>query len=332
MDRSDTRPDAAARGTRVPVLVVDDEASIRKMLNTALEIEGYDVSTAADAQEASERLSDQHPLVAIVDINLPGINGIELCRRFVRDGSVEVILITGSEEKYSYDDAVSAGACDFLLKPVRIHELALRVERAVAARTVRMKQDQTVRELRHLSMTDGLTGLYNARQFLEQLRRELVRAGRYKHPVSLIVLDLDHFKQVNDRFGHREGDRVLRHVGNALRQTTREPDTAYRCGGEEFAVIVPETPLEGAVPLAQRILKTTVCQVNGPNGSTPMEVTASLGIAQWREGENARSLMHRADMAMYAAKDGGRNRIATADSTEVQEYARAVAEKELQRS
>jgi diguanylate cyclase (GGDEF)-like protein len=311
MPTEDNTTAAADPERRGSVLVVDDEEGVRAMLRVALSREGYDVSTASDAKEAIACVADQHPMVAILDINIPGTDGLQLCRRFTREDALEVVLITGDDRNYSFDDAADAGACDFLLKPIRLSELVLRVERALATRRLRMERDETLRELRRLSLTDDLTGLYNSRHFMDQVQRELARAGRYGHAVSLIVLDLDHFKRVNDSHGHQEGDRVLRRVADALQRSIREPDTAYRCGGEEFAVIVPETTGQSATVLAKRILAATAIRVNG-TGGPPIDVTASLGIAQWQGKEDAWALVHRADMAMYEAKRAGRNRIVTA--------------------
>jgi len=316
-DGEDRKASPSIKSARI--LVVDDEGGVRRMLRSALLDEGYTVDAAADAEEAITHASDHPPAVAIVDIRLPGMDGVEICRRFAVEHDIDVILITGGGGTYSYEDAAAAGACDFLLKPIRIPELLLRVERALKERETRAERDRMVDELLHLSITDTLTGLYNSRHLFEQMRRELSRAKRYGHPVSLIVLDLDHFKHVNDRYGHQEGDRVLRRVAQAIQHCIRKSDTAYRRGGEEFTILVPETTIQEATVLAGRLLEACKCPVDGDDTAEPFHVTASLGIARWEAGEDAESLMHRADMAMYAAKRAGRDRFAVADPASAEE-------------
>jgi diguanylate cyclase (GGDEF)-like protein len=284
------------------------------MLQAALSREGYDVTTAANAEEAFVCLADRPPAVAITDINLPGTDGLEICRRFSDEHGIEVILITGDDRTYSYEDAAAAGACDFLLKPIRLSELILRVERAIATRRIRLERDETVRVLHRLSITDELTGLYNSRHLYQELQREIARTRRYGHALSLIVLDLDHFKRVNDTQGHQAGDQVLREVGACIRRAIRQSDTAYRHGGEEFAVILPETAANAGLALAERLRQATERDVN--HNDTPVRVTVSLGVAEWSNDENAQSLLYRADTAMYAAKHAGRNRARSATGSD----------------
>jgi diguanylate cyclase (GGDEF)-like protein len=291
------------------VLVVDDEDSVCRMLKAALGGECYRVGAATNADDAFALLPDLCPRVAVIDIKLPGRDGMEVCRELVSEHGIEVILITGDNERYSYEDAARAGACDFLTKPIRIQELILRVERAVATRRLRIERDETVAKLRRLSVTDGLTGLYNSRHFSEMLRAEIVRADRYGHPVSLLILDLDHFKTVNDRYGHLEGDSALLRTGDVIRDTIRESDSAYRYGGEEFAVLLPETAAGAAMRVAERLRNAITLEWPPSGAADAVTVTASVGIALWQRGEAPQAFLHRADMAMYEAKRNGRNRI-----------------------
>lgn len=312
MQTTDRTPDDGHEQVRDHVLVVDDDSGVRNMQETVLTNAGFEVTTAADAEEAFAVVAEHSVQVAIVDISLPGMNGLELCTRLASEHGIDVLLITGDDVRYSYEDAVRSGASDFILKPIRPRELILRIERTATVRRTRIDRDKSLRDLRRLSITDDLTGLFNARHFFQQLPNELNRAARYGHAVSLIVLDLDHFKRVNDAYGHQEGDRVLQHVATIIRSAIRESDTAYRYGGEEFAIVLPETAADSAMLVAERLRQAMPSMpVASANGDL-LRITGSMGIAQREEAEDAQSFLKRADMAMYAAKQEGRNRIVSA--------------------
>ena len=165
--------------------------------------------------------------------------------------------------------------------------------------------------LLELSITDGLTGLFNHRHFHAVLSTEMERTGRYDRPFSLIVLDLDNFKLCNDRFGHIEGDHILRLVGETAKETLRGTDSAFRYGGDEFTIILPETTLESASTVAEKFRETfkAKCPCDIPSDKADgLKITLSLGVAQAEKGEEAASLMKRADLAMYEAKRSGGDR------------------------
>lgn len=182
-------------------------------------------------------------------------------------------------------------------------------ERALvrANRTVRQRADDIERLLR----TDPLTQLASRRHFDELLAAQINTTSRYEEPLSVLLIDLDAFKVLNDTYGHLMGDEVLRRTGAALQATRRAADVVARWGGEEFIVLAPRTDSEGAVVLAER-LREVIATMEGPE--EPVSVTASIGVAQWRPGESANDLVGRADRALYQAKDGGRNRVVVADS------------------
>jgi two-component system, cell cycle response regulator len=202
------------------------------------------------------------------------------------------------------------GADDFLPKPFEDAEI---LARANAMLRIKLLQDQVrtaKRELEKLSVTDGLTGLFNHRFFQERLREEFRRAQRYSDPVSLIMIDLDHFKTVNDKHGHPFGDKVLRTAAEHIRKSVREPDICARYGGEEFAVILPKTHLSGALTVAERIWRGLGERVHAI-GSTEEKVTASIGIAFYpsKDVTSSELLVRFADEALYRAKREGRNTI-----------------------
>jgi len=305
-DKKPETPDAS-------VLVVDDESGVRNLLQTALQREGYTVTAVASAEDALTVISENEDLqAAIVDINLQGMNGLEFCEQLDEESQLQVLLLTGDDSTYSYEDAANSGACDFLLKPIKIRELNLRVKRAIEARHLRIERDRSMRELEHLSITDGLTGLFNSRHFFHRLRVELARSERYSHNVSLMVLDLDHFKVLNDTYGHQEGDHALQCIARTICAGIRRPDSAYRYGGEEFTVVLPETEAEAAILVAERLLDEIRATVICSGEHHEARVTASMGVAQWNGSEDMRNLLRRADMAMYTAKKNGRNRVVPA--------------------
>jgi diguanylate cyclase (GGDEF)-like protein len=170
-----------------------------------------------------------------------------------------------------------------------------------------------MQELQILSSTDSLTGLFNSRRFFLQLKAELDRAERYARDVSLMVLDLDCFKQHNDTYGHQEGDRALCRIGEIIRSSIRESDSAYRYGGEEFTILLPETDIEAALPVARRLLAAIGSADFHTADGHGVKLTASIGVAQRHAGEDAKAFLKRADRAMYESKRKGRNKV-TADA------------------
>lgn len=289
------------------VLVVDDESGVRSLLQAGLESAGYPAAAAEDAPQALAAVSENPVQVAVVDIILPGISGLELCRQLHDDYNTEVILITGDDLTYSYEDAVESGAADFIVKPIKLGELALRIEKALNAKRMRESRDRVVNELKRLVISDGLTGLYNSRCFFDRLETEIARAGRYGRKLSLLLIDVDHFKQYNDTHGHQEGDKALRRIAAIIRAGIRTSDSAYRYGGEEFTVLLPEADAKAARFVADR----AVTDVASVRLETPDDasagVTVSVGVAEWLSGEALQSFLQRADQAMYASKANGRN-------------------------
>jgi diguanylate cyclase (GGDEF)-like protein len=184
---------------------------------------------------------------------------------------------------------------------------------------IRLREINALATLRLNANTDPLTGVYNRRFFHEVLNRESKRANRHHHPLSLIIMDIDHFKVINDSFGHLSGDQVLKQIGGITRESIRDIDTVCRYGGEEFTIILPQTGLEAASQIAER-LRTNIAKFPFPVGKeNPLMVTASLGVACWHgngclSGQGT-ELIQAADRALYAAKDAGRNRTCTAPDT-----------------
>ncbi len=298
---------------RTTVLLAEDDVSSRRIMAHLLERSGYEVRVAQDGREALELIGpDVH--VALIDWMMPGVDGVEVCRRLkeVTGGRAYAIMVTAKAEKSDIVHALDAGADDYMTKPVDHAELLARVRAAerVAVREHRLAQAWV--QARSEADRDALTGLYTRRVFDEALAELTVKPR--SAPVALLMIDLDHFKRINDTHGHRVGDEVLRAAAEAIRSEVRSgTDIAARYGGEEIAVIAPAAEIGGAEELAERI-RARVEELRLVAGGTLVAVTVSVGVAalQPHESEHdpARTLVERADARLYEAKGAGRNQVA----------------------
>ncbi len=301
------------------VLVVEDSPAQAEWLSRVLSREGYAVTACGEGREAIRRVRTDPPDVVLLDMILPDMDGLEVLRilkAHAADRFVPVIVLSVKADLDSRVTGLCIGADDFLAKPFADAEILARTAAMLRIKTLQDQLRATKTELEKLSITDGLTGLYNRRHFEERLHHEFQRSQRYSDPVSLIMLDLDHFKHVNDRYGHPCGDEVLRETGRLIRESIREPDICARYGGEEFAVILPKTHLQGALAVAQRVfsrLSKKRYSVEAPDSGQQEElrVTASLGIAFYpsKDVTGPEQLLKFADEALYRAKSEGRNAI-----------------------
>ena len=310
---------------RRKILVVDDARSQLDWLVGVLEREGYDVRTAATGEDAIKAVRSDPPDLVLLDMVLPGLGGHEVLRIVKArpaDEFIPVIITSQKTDTESKVRGLRLGADDYVTKPLEESEILARCNSMLRIKTLqdqlRQSNDRltaTQRELQELSVTDALTRLKNRRFFDERIAEEFRRASRYSDPLSLIMVDLDHFKDVNDHFGHPMGDVVLRTAAEVIRTSTREPDICSRYGGEEFAVILPKTHLTGAIAVAERIWKELgkkVYRLTGPSSNVEERgVTASLGVAAYPYVDitSAELLLKYADEALYRAKESGRNTI-----------------------
>ncbi|MCG6911710.1 MAG: diguanylate cyclase [Deltaproteobacteria bacterium] len=291
------------------ILIVDDDDAIRDAMQEFLDIYGYKSIGVSSAEKAVELLRIKPIQVIITDILLPGMDGLQLTDLIKNDYDIDIIVMTGYSGDYSYEEAISKGASDFVFKPVRFEELVLRLKRVLRERKLTNERVHMLEKLKKLSITDGLTRLYNSRHFYNQLKGEVDRSNRYKHPLSLLILDIDHFKDYNDSHGHLEGDKVLIRIGQVVKPLLRKMDSAYRYGGEEFTIILPETDGNEAQTVAQRIRKAVKMEKFLPESSAPETITISLGVTEYSPGEDVSALIQRADKALYKSKEGGRDRV-----------------------
>ena len=292
------------------MLIVDDDAAIRESMNEFVDMSGYQSVTAVSAEEALSKLAEARVDVVITDIMLPGMDGLELTDRIKKEYDIDVIVMTGYSGDYSYEEAISKGASDFVFKPVRFEELLLRLRRVLKERRLTQERVQMLDKLKRLSITDGLTKLYNSRYFYNQLKAEIDRTSRYQRPLSLLLVDIDQFKEYNDSFGHLEGDKVLVRLGQVIKTCLRKMDSAYRYGGEEFTVILPETEGDEAATVAERIRSCVAKEKLFPRDQKEKyTITISIGVTEYIRDEEVAIFVQRADKAMYLSKQSGRNRV-----------------------
>ena len=291
------------------ILIVDDDLSIRNTMQEYINNAGFVSQTASTAEEALELIKTNKFSVVITDIRLPGMGGLELTKVIKKDNGADVIVVTGYSDDYSYEEAINIGASDFVIKPVRLEELLLRLRRVLKERQLGTERTRMMEKLQKLAITDGLTKLYNSRSFYTQLELEVDRFNRYKHPLALLLLDIDNFKEYNDTYGHLEGDKVLVRFSQIIKSCLRANDSAYRYGGEEFTVILPETNGDEAKTVAQRIRASLEAEKYKPVPGKVARITISIGVTQCYPKEELSTFIRRADKAMYLSKENGRNRV-----------------------
>jgi len=291
------------------VLIVDDEEAVRNTMNEYIQAAGYDSEAVSCAEEALELMAKDHFQVIITDIMLPAMGGLELTKTIRKNKDTDVIVMTGYADDYSYEGAINVGASDFVIKPVRLEELLLRLKRVLKERELTRERVRMMEKLQKLAVTDGLTKLYNSRSFYSQLETEIDRFNRYRHPLALLLLDLDHFKDYNDSYGHLEGDKVLVRFSQIIKSCLRTNDSAYRYGGEEFTVILPETAGAEARTVAQRIRSALEAERFLPENGKEVQITISIGVTQYHSKEDLSTFIQRADKAMYLSKQNGRNKV-----------------------
>lgn len=290
------------------ILVVDDSKEVRESIRGAIKHAGFACWVASSGDEALRFLEEKPIDLVITDILMPGIDGFELTEIVKKKYDTDVIIITGYEKNFQYVEAIEKGASEFILKPIRLQELVVRLKRVLRERALIAQRRQMEMQLRELTITDDLTKLYNMRHFYNQLQLEMDRVLRYKSSLSLLLLDVDRFKHYNDTFGHLEGDQVLFKLAEVIRECLRKSDTAYRYGGDEFMILLPETRASEASKVAERIraLFPTVCSHRMPDDS--IDMTLSIGVVEYLQGEDLSEFVKRADQAMYKAKKQGGNK------------------------
>jgi diguanylate cyclase (GGDEF)-like protein len=303
------------------ILVADDEPINRALIQRRLERAGYHVLTAQNGREALDKARSERPDLVILDVMMPVMDGLEACQMIKADEAVRdtpVIFLSARDETEVKVNGLSLGANDYISKPFKAEELLARVYVALRLKrerdTLRRRAEEAVQSAevaQERAMTDALTGLLNRYGLQNVLAREMAETRRYNRPLSCLMIDLDHFKSVNDLYGHAVGDVSLQQVATILTDNVRGSDVVFRYGGEEFLVLLPETDLEGAVRLAEKIWHAAQSRSFG-DGERIFPITLSVGAATLWDHESGNDMIARADMALYQAKEHGRNRVEAA--------------------
>lgn len=301
-----------------PILVVDDDIVSRKVVEKFLVKANFEVASAANGREAFAQFKERFFPIVLTDWMMPEIDGPELCRLIRAEntaGYVFIILITARDSKTDIVSGLESGADDYLTKPIHPAELVARINTGIRILKLEQSLKDANQEIRLLSITDPLTGCFNRGYLNEYLQKEINRCQRYSHNLSIVLSDIDHFKQVNDTYGHQVGDEVLKSFAASLmRQIRKDVDWVVRYGGEEFLIILPETDVMGAQTLAERLRKTIRSNTIAC-GDYELTITASFGAtcASFRQlkdlAVSMEQLINVADEQLYRAKGDGRDRV-----------------------
>jgi two-component system, cell cycle response regulator len=295
------------------VLVADDSPVYRKLVEHALAEDSCSVSFANSGHQAIEIFERENPDLVVTDWMMPDITGIELCQRIranAQSSYTYVIILTSNAEKENVVKGLSAGADDYLTKPFHRDELLARVHVGRRLIDLHRQIEAKNRLLEELALTDPLTGLPNRRAIEGWSARQLSGAARHGFSMWAVLIDLDHFKSVNDTYGHDAGDTVLKRFGEVLRANTRLSDISGRIGGEEFLLVLSHADEQNVLVVVERIRKHLAAENFVFDGAT-VQVTASFGVAGFsgKQAPEFNQLVAQADAALYRAKDQGRNRV-----------------------
>jgi two-component system, cell cycle response regulator len=300
------------------ILVVDDNQDNIEIIATRLRFRGYEILEASDGEQALRLVRDEAPDLILLDVMLPDIDGYEISRRIKGSDDlpfIPIILVTARDSTQDKVAGLDAGADDYLTKPINFPELEARVRSMLRIKRLQDELAEKNLELERLSISDGLTGLYNHRHIHGLLAEEYERVARTNDCMSVAMLDLDHFKQVNDTYGHQAGDRVLVELADILRESARDVDRLGRYGGEEFMALLPETCMDDAAVFVERVRREVARRPFDIGRDEPLRMTISAGVATFPHDmiDSVEALVRSADEALYAAKAAGRNCIVRFD-------------------
>ncbi len=290
------------------ILIVDDNRQNIQVLAHLLERAKFEVTAVTNGNSALLALSSKKFDMVLLDIMMPQMDGFETCKlikenEFLKD--IPIIFITALTDSLSIARAFKVGGVDFISKPFNPTELLARVNTHLSLQKRTNELKEALRRENILATTDSLTGIYNRMKFDTLLEEQIKIAKRYNEPLSVIFFDIDHFKKINDTYGHKIGDKVLIKLAKLIKSSIRSCDVFARWGGEEFIIYLPKTPLKESIEIAEK-LKVIVSK--HPFGEVE-KITCSFGVSTLEEGDTQDSLLLRVDKALYNAKENGRNRV-----------------------
>ncbi len=291
------------------LLVIDDDEDIRSLLTDLLEESDYKVDTASCGEEALQMIQVSTYDLVVTDLRMQGMQGMEVIREARKiDPGIDVIVMTGYASVDSAVESMKAGAVDYITKPLNTDQIRLVIKKNIERRNFqRLASEREFYKI--LSSIDGLTELYNYRYFHQHLQMELEREKRYGRPLSLVMLDIDNFRDYNNQYGHPVGDLVLKNLASILKTTTRGCDVICRYGGEEFTVILPETDKEEASIVCERIRQEVEkTNLHDGEGNSIGNICITIGLASFPiDADNKNGLIEQADKALYQGKEAGKN-------------------------
>lgn len=295
------------------VAIVDDDAAIRRLVGLVLTRAGYETFGCTTGEEAREVLTSQAWDLAVLDRQLPDMDGLDLCQQLKSEPEFRsryIIMLTGDDEQEDKVEGLDLGADDYITKPFQHAELLARIRAGKRIVDLQKELVETNKRLELLSITDGLTRLFNHRHFQDELARAFEESQRYQRPLSLAIIDIDFFKKINDTHGHAVGDEVLKSISRIFRESARSTDLVARYGGEEFAVMMPETDLDDAIVFAEKI-RSMIESTPSATQAGQVSATVSVGVSSVPRSRirTAKEMIIAADKALYRAKRAGRNQV-----------------------
>jgi two-component system, cell cycle response regulator len=296
------------------ILVAEDSALLRRMIGDVLRGNGWEVLEASDGASALTMAHAENPSVLLMAREMEGLDGmavLDALRADPRTTDMPVVFVTGHTDARDLAEGLERGAHDYVRKPVDPVELVARIRTALRLRSLLDELARRNAELEQLARTDVLTGLANRRHADDVLRATIASARRHGRTLSAVLVDIDRFKSVNDVHGHAAGDAVLREIALRLADGLREEDLAARWGGEEFLLLLPDSP--DAAVVCERLRASIAERPVNVHGLLELRISASFGWAPWSGEETGEALVGRADVALYAAKAGGRDRVVCSD-------------------
>jgi two-component system, cell cycle response regulator len=295
------------------ILIVEDDASIAELIKITMSQGKFDTAWAKDGEEALVLAKERVPDLILMDVLIPKMNGYEVVKQLKEIESlrhIPVIFVTVKDETLSKVAGLQIGGHDYITKPFDLEELYARVYAALRVKGENDNLREVNQRLAEMSITDPLTGLHNRRYLMERFDEEVERARRYQFPIACLMIDVDDFKDINDRHGHEVGDYVLEQIGVAMKNSNRVVDILVRYGGDEFFIILPQTEQGGAFTVAER-LRSAVQDSKLVRTHPEKRVTLSIGLAAFPVGHigKAADLLKSADAALYRAKQNGKNQV-----------------------